>query len=56
MKIPEPFSVVARELEEVEALSKKLLDSKVRFVLKAGRYIIDSGGKRVRPGLTLLCG
>jgi len=56
VKIPEPFSVVARELEEVEALSKKLLDSKVRFVLKAGRYIIDSGGKRVRPGLTLLCG
>jgi len=29
------------------------LDSNVNFILQVGKYIIDSGGKRVRPYLVL---
>ncbi len=56
MKIFEPFEVVRREIEMSEEFSRELLSSKVSLVLKAGGYILDSGGKRVRPGLTIIAG
>ena len=56
MKIFKPFEVIREELEKAEEFSRKLLSSKVSLVLKAGGYILDSGGKRVRPGLTIISG
>ncbi len=56
MKIFKPFEVVREELERAEEFSRKLLSSKVSLVLRAGGYILDSGGKRVRPGLTIIAG
>jgi len=56
MKIFKPFEVIREELERSEEFSRELLSSKVSLVLRAGGYILDSGGKRVRPGLTILSG
>ncbi|RUM86936.1 MAG: polyprenyl synthetase family protein, partial [Thermovibrio sp.] len=56
MKVFKPFEVIREELERSEEFSRELLSSKVSLVLRAGGYILDSGGKRVRPGLTILSG
>ena len=56
MKVFKPFEVIREELERSEEFSRELLSSKVSLVLRAGEYILDSGGKRVRPGLTILSG
>ncbi len=44
----------------LEAIEKRLLEElnpKVRLVLETGRYLIEGGGKRLRPLLTMLaCG
>jgi len=56
MKLFKPFEIVREELLRAEELSRQLLDSKVELVLRAGGYILDSGGKRVRPGLTIVSG
>ncbi|NPA12976.1 MAG: polyprenyl synthetase family protein [Aquificae bacterium] len=37
----------------VEENLTKYIDSHVEFILKVGRYILDAGGKRIRPLLTL---
>ncbi|WP_456341478.1 polyprenyl synthetase family protein [Thermovibrio sp.] len=56
MKIFKPFEVVRQELLKAEEYSRELLSSKVELILRAGGYILDSGGKRVRPGLTIVAG
>ena len=56
MKIFKPFEVVKEELLKAEEFSRELLSSRVDLVLRAGGYILDSGGKRVRPGLTIVSG
>ncbi|MEO2065323.1 MAG: polyprenyl synthetase family protein, partial [Desulfurobacteriaceae bacterium] len=56
MKIFKPFEVVKEELLKAEEFSRELLNSRVDLVLRAGGYILDSGGKRVRPGLTIVSG
>jgi octaprenyl-diphosphate synthase len=56
MKIFKPFEVVREELLRAEEYSRELLSSKVELVLRAGGYILNSGGKRVRPGLTIVAG
>ncbi|RUM43798.1 MAG: polyprenyl synthetase family protein [Desulfurobacterium sp.] len=56
MKVFKPFEVIREELLKAEEFSRELLDSKVELVLRAGGYILDSGGKRVRPGLTIIAG
>ncbi|WP_456455046.1 polyprenyl synthetase family protein [Thermovibrio sp.] len=56
MKVFKPFEVIREELLKCEEFSRELLDSKVELLLKVGGYILDSGGKRVRPGLTVLTG
>ncbi len=50
------FKAVEKELREAEEFTRKLLDSDVLSVLSAGQYILKSGGKRVRPAITLLSG
>lgn len=45
---------VAKEMEQVEVVLKSHLHSEVELVNQVVQYIIDNGGKRLRPLLTLL--
>jgi len=48
---------VARDLEAVDALIRRRLDSDVALVRQIAEYIVSGGGKRLRPALLLLaCG
>lgn len=49
------IELVADKLIATEAIFRRELDSDVPFIHKAGVYIADGGGKRVRPALLLLC-
>ena len=49
-------AVVAKEFEAVDQLIIKQLHSNVPLVENIGHYIVDAGGKRLRPLLTLLTG
>ena len=40
-------------LNQIEDSLDKFIDSDVNFILKIGNYILSSGGKRVRPLLTI---
>jgi len=48
--------VVAREFALVDRLIVKQLHSDVPMVENVGHYIVEAGGKRLRPLLVLLCG
>ena len=47
---------VAREFEQVNQLIIEQLQSNVAMVENVGHYIVDAGGKRLRPLLVLLTG
>jgi octaprenyl-diphosphate synthase len=49
-------AVVAEEFEQVDRLIIEQLHSDVDMVENVGHYIVDAGGKRLRPLLVLLCG
>ncbi len=49
-------AVVADEFERVNQLIVEQLHSDVEMVENVGHYIVDAGGKRLRPLLVLLCG
>jgi octaprenyl-diphosphate synthase len=49
-------SVVAKEFEAVNQLIIEKLHSRVPLVENIGHYIVDAGGKRLRPMLALLSG
>jgi octaprenyl-diphosphate synthase len=48
------FSVIAAELEQVEAEFEQQAKSNVQVIAYLGEYLRASGGKRVRPALTIL--
>ena len=48
------FSVVRDDFAKVDALIPRQLTSDVALVSEIGRYIVDSGGKRLRPLIVLL--
>jgi octaprenyl-diphosphate synthase len=48
------FSVIASELEQVEAEFERQAKSNVQVISYLGEYLRASGGKRVRPALTIL--
>ena len=48
------LDLVAPKLAATEELFRRHLDSDVPFIHKAGAYIAQGGGKRVRPALLLL--
>lgn len=54
MKIQDVLAVVADEFKSVDQLIHQQLNSRVPLVEKIAEYIINSGGKRVRPLLVLL--
>jgi len=49
------FNLVKPELQEVEKEFARQSDSPVRTISDIGKYLQESGGKRVRPCLLLLC-
>ncbi len=49
------FALVQADFSAVNSLIPRRLTSDVDLVEKIGAYIIDSGGKRLRPLLVLLC-
>jgi octaprenyl-diphosphate synthase len=51
---PAPAVLVARELELVEERIAALLHSRERRLTDISTYLINSGGKRVRPAVTIL--
>ncbi len=53
MSSPFEFAFVKTILEKVERGLREFLDSDVKTLLEVGNYIIDGGGKRLRPLLTL---
>jgi octaprenyl-diphosphate synthase len=48
------FSLIASELEQVEAEFERQARSNIQVIAYIGDYLRASGGKRVRPALTLL--
>ena len=48
------FSVIAGELAQVEAEFERQARSNVQVIAYLGEYLRESGGKRVRPALTIL--
>jgi octaprenyl-diphosphate synthase len=48
------LSLIADDMREVDAVIARRLDSAVPLVGEVSRYIISSGGKRLRPALLLL--
>ena len=48
------FSLIAHELEKVEAEFERQAQSNVQVIAYIGDYLRRSGGKRVRPALTIL--
>ncbi len=51
---PQPLALIADDMREVDAVIARRLDSGVPLVGEVSRYIIQAGGKRVRPALLLL--
>ena len=48
------FSIISNELEQVEAEFERQAKSNVQVIAYLGEYLRASGGKRVRPALTIL--
>jgi octaprenyl-diphosphate synthase len=54
MDMTEVFRLIEEDLRKVEAQFEENLRSDVSLIPTIGRYILDSGGKRIRPLLLLL--
>jgi len=54
MRIQEAYDIIKEDLRAVELEFKKNLDSDVSLIKKVGEYILNNGGKRLRPSLLLL--
>lgn len=48
-------SLISQDMGEVNQLIQQNLHSEVALINQLGHYIINSGGKRLRPSLHLLC-
>jgi octaprenyl-diphosphate synthase len=54
MDIQDVYNLVAADRQAVDELIKKRLHSEVVLINQIGHYIVNSGGKRMRPVLLLL--
>ncbi len=54
MTLSEIRELVTRDMEQVNKLIEKQVDSDVALIQQLGFYIVNSGGKRLRPLLTVL--
>ena len=48
-------TLMKSDLEMLDSILTKRLDSNVDLINQMSQYIINSGGKRIRPLLLLLC-
>jgi len=49
-----PYLQIEAELNELEQVLQKSIDSEVELATEVSSYIVNSGGKRIRPTLTVL--
>jgi octaprenyl-diphosphate synthase len=54
MEIQDVYELIAADRQAVDELIKKRLHSEVVLINQIGHYIVNSGGKRLRPVLLLL--
>lgn len=54
MNIDDVRGLIADDMKKVNALIQKKLHSEVPLIDQLGHYIVNSGGKRLRPALVLL--
>ena len=55
MDIKSIYSLIEDDMSAVDAMIQARLQSDVVLVNQLGHYIINSGGKRLRPALAILC-
>ena len=55
MQIQDVFSVYKKDLREAEKYLNKYITSDVKLIPEVSHHLIDSGGKRFRPLLLLIC-
>lgn len=48
--------IINKDLEKLDAVIKQDLNSNIDIISQVCKYIISSGGKRIRPILAILCG
>ena len=49
-----PYLQIETELNELEQVLQQSIDSEVELATEVSSYIVNSGGKRIRPTLTVL--
>ena len=54
MKLEQLYNLIGSDMAAVDAVIRTRLDSEVALVRQVAEYIIQSGGKRLRPALVLL--
>ena len=54
MKLEQLYSLIGSDMQAVDAVIRRRLHSEVVLVRQVAEYIIQSGGKRLRPALVLL--
>ena len=54
MDIQSIYALIRQDIDEVNAMIQKRLHSEVVLINQLGHYIINSGGKRMRPAIALL--
>lgn len=55
MDMKEVTALISAEMKNVEAEFERNLSSEVSLIPIVGRYVLKSGGKRIRPLLLILC-
>jgi octaprenyl-diphosphate synthase len=55
MQIQDVFSAYKEDLQEVEKYLNRHITSEVKLIPEVSHHLIDSGGKRFRPLLLLIC-
>ncbi len=46
---------LAERMAQVEELLRKQIEGKYPLVVETSRHLVEAGGKRLRPLLTLIC-
>lgn len=54
MDIQSIYALIRQDMDDVNAMIKQRLHSEVVLINQLGHYIINSGGKRLRPAIALL--
>ena len=55
MDIQSIYSLIKDDMATVDSMIQSRLQSDVVLINQLGHYIINSGGKRLRPALAILC-